>query len=90
MQQKETAPYFWSSKDEETPKLTVLSWAKAAFTSGAGWFVVSTQSTNSPPPSEMFDWFDGMLGPAVHRSEVKAHSYNANRQFGEWFAAYRA
>jgi hypothetical protein len=53
---------FWTNDDEETPMRDVGRWITTAFNRGAEKFIVSTQSTNSPDPKEVFDYLTNFLG----------------------------
>jgi hypothetical protein len=53
--QKDVPPIeFWSADDPSRTLHDVASWIHHAFENGAGHFIVSTQSTNDPEPSEVY------------------------------------
>jgi len=82
---------FWSNDDDTTPMRDVASWIGKAFDRGAGSFCVSTQSTNSPDPEEVFDYLEHERGfKRVAHDTREAHSSWDGQTYTDMFTIYEA
>jgi hypothetical protein len=80
----------WVREDREQIYSDVVSWVKAALGKGAHAFILSTQGTNFPPPSEVYHEVGERLGKDVEEIVKDSTSgFAAGRTFTEHFGVIR-
>jgi hypothetical protein len=79
---------FWTPKDAEQIYADVVSWIRYAFDNNARAFVISTQGTNFPVPTELYPELSRRLCLRVEVLHSNARSEAMAKPFTEWFGIF--
>jgi hypothetical protein len=80
---------FWSANDPERIMQEIANWVDWAFVNAAGWFVVSSQSTNYPPFEDVMDFLSSRFNVRAHY-EIESVATTDGKKYTEFYGVFEA